>query len=57
MRGEVQVEPLILVTNDDGVLSPGIAAAVEAVQELGEVLDQRSAVSADKHEPRVPDRR
>ena len=32
------MEPLILVTNDDGVLSPGILAAVEAVQELGEVL-------------------
>jgi len=32
------VEPLILVTNDDGVLSPGIVAAVEAVQDLGEVL-------------------
>lgn len=30
--------PLILVTNDDGVLSPGIVAAVEAVQGLGEVL-------------------
>jgi 5'-nucleotidase len=30
--------PLILVTNDDGVLSPGLLAAVEAVQELGEVL-------------------
>ena len=29
---------LILVTNDDGVLSPGIVAAVEAVQELGDVL-------------------
>jgi 5'-nucleotidase len=33
-----RVEPLILVTNDDGVLSPGLVAAVEAVQELGEVL-------------------
>ena len=32
------MKPLILVTNDDGVLSPGIVAAVEAVQELGEVL-------------------
>ena len=39
------MRPLILVTNDDGVLSPGIIAAVEAVQELGEVL-----VSAPRHQ-------
>jgi 5'-nucleotidase len=32
------VRPLILVTNDDGILSPGITAAVEAVQDLGQVL-------------------
>jgi 5'-nucleotidase len=32
------MRPLILVTNDDGVLSPGIVAAVDAVQGLGEVL-------------------
>ena len=31
-------EPLILVTNDDGVLSPGLHAAIEAVQGLGQVL-------------------
>ncbi|MFP4566118.1 MAG: 5'/3'-nucleotidase SurE, partial [Spirochaetaceae bacterium] len=31
-------EPLILVTNDDGVLSPGLHAAIEAVQDLGHVL-------------------
>ena len=30
--------PLILVTNDDGVLAPGLAALAEAVQDLGEVL-------------------
>ena len=30
--------PLILITNDDGVLSPGLAAAVAAVRDLGEVL-------------------
>jgi 5'-nucleotidase len=39
------VKPLILVTNDDGVLSPGILAAVEAVQELGDVL-----ISAPRHQ-------
>lgn len=31
-------EPLILVTNDDGIESPGLRAAVEAVCELGDVL-------------------
>ncbi len=31
-------EPLILITNDDGIESPGLLAAVEAVHDLGEVL-------------------
>jgi len=30
--------PLILVTNDDGIRSPGLLAAVRAVRDLGEVL-------------------
>lgn len=30
--------PLILITNDDGVYSPGLHAAAEAVADLGEVL-------------------
>lgn len=30
--------PLILITNDDGITSPGIRALVEAVQYLGEVV-------------------
>lgn len=30
--------PVILVTNDDGIVSPGIKALVEAVQEFGEVV-------------------
>ncbi len=30
--------PLILVTNDDGILAPGIAALAEAMQDLGEVM-------------------
>lgn len=30
--------PLILLTNDDGIESPGLAAAVRAVMDLGEVL-------------------
>jgi 5'/3'-nucleotidase len=29
---------LILVTNDDGLLSPGLRAAAEAVADLGELL-------------------
>ncbi len=31
-------KPLILVSNDDGIESPGLYAAVEAVQALGEVI-------------------
>jgi 5'-nucleotidase len=31
-------EPIILVTNDDGVTAPGIAALVEAVKDLGKVV-------------------
>jgi len=30
--------PLILVTNDDGIASPGLRAAVEAVHDLGDLL-------------------
>ncbi|HJZ01472.1 MAG TPA: 5'/3'-nucleotidase SurE, partial [Streptosporangiaceae bacterium] len=30
--------PLILVTNDDGLLSPGLQAAAEAVADLGDLL-------------------
>ena len=30
--------PLILLTNDDGVMSPGLAAAAEAAHDLGELL-------------------
>jgi 5'-nucleotidase len=36
-RGDV-TPPLILVTNDDGIHSPGLHAAVEAVCDLGEVI-------------------
>ncbi len=38
-------KPLILVTNDDGITSPGLRAAVEALFDLGEVL-----VIAPKHQ-------
>lgn len=38
-------KPLILVTNDDGIHSPGLSAAVEAVHDLGEIL-----VVAPKHQ-------
>jgi len=34
----VSQPPLILVTNDDGILSPGLRAAAEAVAGLGELL-------------------
>lgn len=32
------MKPLILVTNDDGIFSPGLHAAAEAVSDLGELL-------------------
>lgn len=32
------MRPFILITNDDGILSPGLHAAVEAVQDLGDIL-------------------
>jgi len=32
------MRPLILITNDDGVLSPGLAAVAEAMQPLGDLL-------------------
>ena len=32
------MKPLILVTNDDGIFSPGLHAAAEAVTDLGELL-------------------
>jgi len=38
-------KPLILITNDDGIDSPGLLAAVEAVHDLGEML-----VVAPKHQ-------
>src|SRR5580693_10360126 len=34
----VGTSPLILVTNDDGLLSPGLHAAAEAVAGLGDLL-------------------
>ncbi len=42
--------PLILVTNDDGVMAPGIRAAAEALREVGDVIvcapdRERSAAS------------
>ena len=32
------MKPLILITNDDDVYSPGLIAAAEAVQYLGDLL-------------------
>ncbi len=32
------MKPLILVTNDDGIHSPGLHAAIAAVQDLGDIL-------------------
>jgi 5'-nucleotidase len=38
MTRGVPARPLILVTNDDGIESPGLRAAAEAVADLGDVL-------------------
>jgi 5'-nucleotidase len=38
-------KPLILITNDDGIHSPGLLSAVEAVHDLGDIL-----VVAPKHQ-------
>ena len=32
------MKPLILVTNDDGVYSPGLCVAIGVVQDLGDIL-------------------
>lgn len=32
------IKPLILITNDDGIHSPGLKAAAEAVSDLGDIL-------------------
>ncbi len=37
-NGKEQTRPLILVTNDDGIYSPGLHAVVEAVCDLGDVF-------------------
>jgi 5'-nucleotidase len=37
--------PLILITNDDGVFSPGLQAAAEAVADLGDLL-----IAAPRHQ-------
>lgn len=49
--------PLVLVTNDDGITSPGLAAAVEAVLPLGDVLvaaPARQQTSMGRAFPRLP---
>ena len=55
--------PLILITNDDGVLSPGLHAAAEAVIDLvggvlGEVAKRRAerqaAEAANPQQPQPP---
>ena len=38
MRGKAGVEPLIVVTNDDGIRAPGIRALAAAMEPLGRVV-------------------
>ena len=33
----MQVKPLILITNDDGIMAPGIKALVEVMREMGDI--------------------
>jgi len=37
-KGKVKHRPVILVTNDDGVMAPGILHLVESIQDLGKVV-------------------
>jgi 5'-nucleotidase len=51
--------PLILVTNDDGIHSPGLHAAVRAVCDLGEVIvaaPRQQRTGASRSYPPVPDK-
>jgi 5'-nucleotidase len=53
-------QPLILVTNDDGINSPGLRAAVRALLPLGEVLvvaPERQWSGAGRSMPPVPEGR
>ena len=38
MEKEIKEKPVILVTNDDGITSPGIAALVKAMKTIGDVV-------------------
>lgn len=52
------MKPLILITNDDGIYSPGIQAVAEAVDDLGELLIAApitQQTSMGRAFPRIPD--
>ncbi|MDF1494221.1 5'/3'-nucleotidase SurE [Caproiciproducens sp. CPB-2] len=52
------MKPLILITNDDGIYSPGLRAAAEAVADLGELLivaPHRQQTSMGRAFPRTED--
>ena len=36
--GVIKEEPIILITNDDGITAPGIHNLVEAVKDLGKIV-------------------
>ena len=38
------MKPLILLTNDDGIDSPGLLAMAEAIEDLGELLIAAPAI-------------
>jgi 5'-nucleotidase len=56
---DVAEVPFILVTNDDGIHSPGLHAAVKAVCDLGEVMvaaPRQQQTGASRSYPRVHDK-
>lgn len=58
-RSDAADAPFILVTNDDGIHSPGLHAAVKAVCDLGEVMvaaPRQQQTGASRSYPRVRDK-
>ena len=37
-KSKKSIKPVILITNDDGIMAPGILNLVEAVKDLGKVV-------------------
>jgi len=46
--------PLILITNDDGIASPGLRAAAQAVADLGELLIVAPSTQQNRSRAKLP---